>query len=121
MSTTSRHSFQNIFICHINHLYAPYENKSWLVLDLMNEATTAYACAVLSSGVTMALDGTEVLCYLVKNVGVPMEAILYDFQIEELMETMSRNILSYPTPFLAMDGAGELKYETNNGMKWTAG
>ncbi|XP_044339171.1 uncharacterized protein [Triticum aestivum] len=92
MSTTSRHSFLNIFICHINHLYAPYENKSWLVLDLMNEATTAYACAVLSSGVTMALDGTEVLCYPVKNVGVPMEAILYDFQIEEMMETATEHL-----------------------------
>mgnify|MGYP006267442785 CR=1 FL=1 len=45
----------------------------------MNEPNTAYARAVLSSGVTMILDGTEVLCYPVKNVGVPVEAILYDF------------------------------------------
>ncbi|XBI00939.1 hypothetical protein VPH35_129838 [Triticum aestivum] len=57
------------------YLYAPYDNESRLVLDLMNEPTTAYARVVLSSGVTMAVDGTEVLCYPVKNVGVPMEAI----------------------------------------------
>ncbi|XP_044320910.1 uncharacterized protein [Triticum aestivum] len=74
------------------YMYPPYENASWLVRDLMNVTKTAYARVVLSSGVTMALDGTEVLCYLVKNVGVPMEAILYDFQIEEMMETMSAHL-----------------------------
>ena len=74
------------------YMYPPYENASWLVRDLMNVTKTAYARAVLSSGVTMALDGTEVLCYPVKNVGVPMEAILYDFQIEEMMETATEHL-----------------------------
>lgn len=64
-------------------LYPPYGKPDQLVLDLENEPYTAYARTVLSTGITMTLHATEVLCYPVKDVGVPEEEMMYDSQIEE--------------------------------------
>lgn len=64
-------------------LYPPHGKPGQLVLDLMHGPATAYARAVLSTGVTMTLDKTEVLRYPVNDVGIPEEEMMYDFLIEE--------------------------------------
>lgn len=48
-------------------MYPPYEKPDQLVLDLDNEPYTAYARAVLSTGITMTLHETEVFCYPVEE------------------------------------------------------
>lgn len=80
-------------------MYPPYGKPSELVLYLENRPYTTYARVVLSTRITMTLDETKVVCYPVKDVGVP-EELTYDFLTEDRKTTTTKHfklkIYAYP-------------------------